>query len=98
MHLGPTLSNGKTMSASSRSGWDIELDAFRDEPPANVLEFTSVEVPDGTPAGGNPAALMIHPAVDRRGPACTSQPARESCPAIGGAEVDHAALLIDIDP
>ncbi|MCE3277807.1 MAG: hypothetical protein K0R13_3662 [Propionibacteriaceae bacterium] len=60
MHLGTTLLNGKTMSASSRSGWDIELDAFRDEPPANVLELTSIEVPDGTPAGGNPAALMIH--------------------------------------
>ena len=52
MHLGTTLLNGKTMSASSRSAWDIELDAFRDEPPANVLEFTSLEVPDGTPAGG----------------------------------------------
>ena len=98
MHLGTTLLNGKTVSASSRCGWDIELDAFRDEPPANVLEFTSIEAPDGTPTNGNPAALMIHPAVDRRGPACTSQPARESCPAIGGAEVDHAALLIDIDP
>src|SRR5688500_7310769 len=97
MHLGTTLLDGKTMSASSRSGWDIGLDAFRDEPPANVLEFTSIEVPDGTPAGGNPAAL-IHPAVDRRGPACTSQSVRESCPAIGGTEVDHAALVIDIDP
>jgi|SRR5215208_3222697 hypothetical protein len=97
MHLGTTLLKGKTMSASSRSGRDIELDAFRDEPPANVLEFTSIEVPDGTRAGGNPAALMIHSAVDRRAPACTSQSARESCPAIGGTEVDHAALVIDID-
>ena len=64
----------------------------------HVFELTCIEVPDGTPAGGEPPALMIHPAVDRGGPACPGQPIRESRPAIGGAEVDHAALLVDEDP
>jgi len=65
------------VSDSSGSGWDVDLDAFRDEPPAHELELTSIEVPDGTPAGGKPAALIMHPAVDRRGQrARVSPPAR----------------------
>ena len=61
----------------------------------HVLELTGIEVPDGMPGGWKPPALVVSPAVDRRSPASTGRPARESCPAIRGAEVDHATLLVD---
>ena len=80
------------------SGRDVERDAFWDEPPPHVLELTTIEVPNGVPACWQPPAPMIKPAVDWRGPASTDQPTRESGPAIDGAEVDHAAVLVEEDP
>jgi hypothetical protein len=67
------------------------------KPPTHIHELTSIEVPDGTPAGWEPPTANIQPAVDRFGPASTGQPARESCSPIGGAEVDHPTLLVDED-
>jgi hypothetical protein len=86
------------VSALNCSGRHIELDALLDEPTLPVLELAGVKVPDGMPAGRQPPTPVIRPAIDRRGPRSPGHPTRESCPTIGGAEVDHAALLVDEDP
>ena len=77
---------------------DVPLDALREEPPTHVLELTGNKVPDGIPAGWKPPTGMIHPAVDWGGLGSASQPGWESGPAIGGAEVDHAAMRVDENP
>ena len=64
-----------------------------------VLELAGIEMPDGASASWKQPAPIIQPAVDRRGPTSPGQPTtRESCPTIDGAEVDHAAVLVDEDP